>query len=366
VWGGNDDCWHVWGDEQKPAGYRSSENRNTDGLASEAIQRRDQWQGSNFCQLCGAWRGQLGLEPTPELYVEHLVDVFREVKRVLRDDGVLWLNLGDSYAGSNCGSNDYRETTGLGAKPTDRYKGQRPGTPAGLKPKDLVGIPWRVALALQAAGWYLRSDVIWAKGLSFCESYAGSCMPESVTDRPTSAHEHLFLLAKAPRYYYDNEAVKEAAVGKYDPDFVPKKRDWRTAGWPTDASGKAQRTGNPVQATNPQAPASGRNLRNVWAINPAGFPGAHYAVMPPALAEVCIKAGSAEGDTILDPFGGAGTTGLVADRLGRDAVLIELKADNCEMAEQRIKDDAGMWGTIERYNVSESLASDAGDMVYYS
>jgi len=104
----------------------------------------------------------------------------------------------------------------------------------------------------------------------------------------------------------------------------------------------------------------------VWAINPAGFPGAHYAVMPPALAEVCIKAGSAEGDTILDPFGGAGTTGLVADRLGRDAVLIELKADNCEMAEQRIKDDAGMWGTIERYNVSESLASDAGDMVYYS
>ena len=271
--------------------------------------------------------GQLGLEPTPEEYVARLVAVFAEVKRVLRDDGVLWLNLGDSYAGSNCGSNDYRETTGLGAKPTDRYKGQRPGTPVGLKPKDLVGIPWRVALALQADGWWLRSDIIWHKP---------NPMPESVTDRCTKAHEYVFMLSKSARYFYDAEAVKEPSIADHDSGNGFKRAPRLSY---LDANGPRGSDDEWVQQPT-------RNRRDVWSIATQPYSGAHYAVMPPALAEVCIKAGSAEGDTILDPFGGAGTTGLVADRLGRDAVLIELNADNCEMAEQRIKEDAGMWAEV--------------------
>jgi DNA modification methylase len=292
VWGGSDDCWHVWGDDQKPAGYRSNENRNTEGLASEAIQRRDQWQWSNFCQLCGAWRGQLGLEPTPELYVEHLVDVFREVKRVLRDDGVLWLNLGDSFVN-----------------------------------KQLVGIPWRVAFALQAAGWWLRSDIIWHKP---------NPMPESVKDRCTKAHEYVFMLTKSARYYYDHKAIKEPSVSDR-PSGSGYKRDERLSYRDEDG---------PRGNDEPWMPQPTRNRRDVWTIATQPCPLAHFATMPPELAEVCIKAGSAEGDTVLDPFGGAGTTGLVADRLGRDAILIELNGEYCDTAEGRIKADAGMWADM--------------------
>ena len=266
--------------------------------------------------------GQIGLEETPAAYIDRLVSVFREVWRVLRDDGTVWLNIGDSYNGSapnrtgQHGFNDGR---------TNRSKRFSVGGIDGLKAKDLVMIPARVALALQADGWYLRSDIIWAKP---------NPMPESVTDRPTSAHEHVFLLTKSARYFYDSEAVKEPNSSNRAP------------------SRKAKTNGAGHLALRPQGtPYDGegdnRNLRNVWYINSQPYPGAHFAVFPPSLPETCIKAGSREGDTVLDPFGGAGTTGLVADRLRRDAILIELSPDYAEQARGRIASEAGMFGNVE-------------------
>lgn len=229
--------------------------------------------------------GQLGLEPTPEQYVANLVAVFREVRRVLRDDGTLWLNLGDSYNSAPPGGNpggfqgaSMRAHPAYDAAyPRDHAKGAG-WKVRGLKPKDLVGIPWRVAFALQADGWYLRSDIIWAKP---------NPMPESVTDRPTKSHEYIFLLSKSARYYYDQEAVAE-------------------------------------RAENAITVAPTRNLRSVWTIATRPYPGAHFAVFPPELPERCIKAGSAELGVVLDPFAGSGTVGLVANRLSRRAVLIDL------------------------------------------
>jgi hypothetical protein len=177
--------------------------------------QRDASQGQ-FCHLCGAWRGSLGLEPTPALYVAHLVEVFREVKRVLREDGVLWVVIGDSYAtgggrvGRCPGGGEQGERWGKRWSGVDDLTQPNRLPIPGLKPKDLCGIPWRVAFALQDDGWFLRSDIIWAKGISFCDTYSGSCMPESVRDRPTKGHEYVFLLSKSARYYYDQEAVREA------------------------------------------------------------------------------------------------------------------------------------------------------------
>jgi DNA modification methylase len=264
--------------------------------------------------------GQIGLEPTPEAFIATMVAVFREVRRVLRDDGTVWLNLGDSYASSPAGNfgpdmpapadgGRYRSN-----KPKMDYQG------AGLKQKDLCMIPARVALALQADGWYLRSDIIWAKGLSFCPSYAGSVMPESCTDRPTQSHEHVFLLTKQARYYYDAEAVREQGT-------FP-------AGTQA-AKGSGTREGN-RRGVDYATYSGTRNLRNVWAINPQPFSEAHFATFPMALVEPCIKAGSRAGDTILDPFAGSGTTGIVAARHGREFVGIELNPKYAEMADQGI------------------------------
>ena len=301
--------------------------------------------------------GQIGLEPTPDDYVQTMVEVFREVKRVLRDDGTLWLNLGDAF-----------------------------------QDKQLLGQPWRVAFALQADGWYLRSDIIWAKGVSFCPSYSGSVMPESVTDRPTKSHEYLFLLTKSPRYYYDADAVRE--------------------NWADDRNGAAngQNWDRPeTQTASPRRPqlapkTTGRNLRSVWTINPQPFSEAHFATFPTALVEPCIKAGTSEkgacdkcgapwnrqtdisyspGDggpgfaarhtdhrdrgrpnlenkkkhvstsgwapsckcetdsharcVVLDPFAGSGTVGCVALKLGREFVGIELNPDYCTLARESIE-----------------------------
>jgi len=239
--------------------------------------------------------GQIGLEPTPDAYVETLVAVFREVRRVLRDDGTVWLNLGDSFMD-----------------------------------KQLQQIPARVALALQADGWYLRSDIIWAKGLSFCPSYAGSVMPESCTDRPTSAYEHIFLLTKKARYYYDVEAVRETAIhaGKVVTLGAQSLSKRSAAGIGITGSGNALADSVTV--------ASGRNLRNVWAINPQPFREAHFATFPMALVEPCIRAGSRAGDTVLDPFAGSGTTGIVAARHGREFVGIELNPQYAQMAGESI------------------------------
>jgi DNA modification methylase len=261
--------------------------------------------------------GQLGLEPTPEAYVESMVAVFREVKRVLRSDGTVWLNLGDSYAATTAGK-AYGWTNGKtserDAETMASYK--TVGLPPGLKPKDLVGIPWRVAFALQADGWYLRSDIIWAKP---------NPMPESVTDRPTKSHEYLFLLSKSPRYYYDNDGVRE-------PHTAPERQGKRNSGW--DFGDYNAGNSEHVLDYNP----AGRNLRSVWTIATQPYPGAHFATFPQALVEPCIKAGCPEGGTVLDPFAGSGTTGLVAQRLSRRAILIDLNADYLEQVMDRNRD----------------------------
>jgi DNA modification methylase len=269
--------------------------------------------------------GQIGLEATPDAFVAEMVAVFREVRRVLRDDGTLWLNLGDSYAAARGGTHQPAETLagGKGGKTDDggrvnrdRHDGYSPTRNAaaiGMKRKDLIGIPWRVAFALQADGWYLRQDIIWHKP---------NPMPESVRDRCTKAHEYIFLLSKNERYFFDSEAIAEPS----NPDHFRKTRSLRK-----DARGLSADNGF----------ANGReyetrNRRSVWTVTTKPFKGAHFATFPPDLIEPCILAGSKPGDTVLDPFGGAGTTGLVASRLGRKATLIELNPAYVEIARARL------------------------------
>ncbi len=353
-----------------------------------------------------AWGGQLGLEPTPEMYVAHLVLVFREVWRVLRRDGTLWLNLGDSYAGS---WGNYHPHSSLGKrgqqlKESSRwnrraYEGREDFLPptakptGGLKEKDLAGIPWRVAFALQADGWWLRADVVWSKP---------NCLPESVGDRPTKSHEYVFLLAKSPRYFYDAEAVKEPAVTHfYDKRYLPGAPPRERSNEPWNLHGPLK----PHSGFKALDTTCGRNRRSVWEINTEPFSGAHFAVFPKALAEICILAGTSpmacpacgapwervverkrtldgepvepggwptEGGrrlgpqgvghwrfataaetvgwrptcscpgndgsgrcVVLDPFGGAGTVTLAAMGLGRDSVYIDLKREYAELALER-------------------------------
>jgi len=266
--------------------------------------------------------GQIGLEETPEAYVSKMVEVFREVKRVLRNDGTLWLNLGDSY-------NAYNGGAGPGSKLSKTQTEERPKLQTGfglraksMKPKDLVGIPWRVAFALQADGWYLRQDIIWSKP---------NPMPESVTDRCTKAHEYVFLLSKSGRYWYDADAVKEEAT--YPDD---KRRPLVSKGaWQMD--GRVQRENGGGVAYDHDTDR--RNRRSVWHIATQPFPGAHFAVMPQKLVEPCVLAGCPEGGLVLDPFTGSGTVGIVACRLGRRFVGCELNPEYVAMAEKRLFDE---------------------------
>ena len=279
--------------------------------------------------------GQIGLEETPEAYVARLVAVFAEVRRVLADDGVCWVNLGDSYSDGGSGANARTRNQCGGLKRGPQGHALRAQSVQrrndGLKPKDLVGIPWRVAFALQADGWYLRSDIIWAKP---------NPMPESVRDRPTKAHEYLFLLTKRARYYYDVDSVREPA-----PRDRPRRRasNFKKAGATPGADGGrvAGHTmrGAPIIEPHPL----GRNRRSVWTIATRPYPGAHFAVMPPALVEPCIQAGSRKGDLILDPFSGAGTVGMVARRLQRRYLGIELNPDYAALSRRRIEGDAPLF-----------------------
>jgi DNA modification methylase len=292
----NDDPEDHWG-----------RDRSRDQVTAATVPFKD------TCGKCGAIHedGQLGLEATPEAYVTALVEVFREIRRVLRSDGTVWLNLGDSYAGSTVGGGDGARSTLVGTHHSDR-------TPVSvsvrvtpdLKPKDLVGIPWMVAFALRADGWYLRSDVIWSKP---------NPMPESVTDRPTKSHEYLFLLSKSARYYFDADAVREAGIepAGITAAYRGQKR-----------SGAIGREGTGNEKPGASWTYSGtRNIRSVWTVATQPYPGAHFATFPPKLIEPCILAGCPEGGTVLDPFAGSGTTGLVAQRLSRRAVLIDLSMD---------------------------------------
>lgn len=288
---------------------------------------------------------QIGLEKSPQEYVVAIVKVFREVNRVLENNGTLWLNLGDSYATGagkvgNCpgGGEQGENWKGLSTSP-NRLPIE------GLKPKDLIGIPWRVAFALQADGWYLRSDIIWAKP---------NCMPESVTDRPTRSHEYIFLLTKSRKYFYDADAIKEPCSESTEKRVA---QDVESQAGSVRANGGAKTNGPMKAVVSKQrghsrrhdgfndrwdqmertGQCSGmRNKRDVWTVAPANYKEAHFATFPPDLIKPCILAGCPVGGTVLDPFAGSGTTGQVALEYGRKFVGIELNPDYVKLIEQRL------------------------------
>lgn len=401
VWGGDAGCEHNFANEDlrvEVGAGNWTQAENGPGLASGRQQTRfrgdtvaaresTEWAivQRGFCRKCAAWRGSLGLEPTPDLYVQHLVEIFREVRRVLRRDGTVWCNLGDSYAASPKGNLNGQDKSGLTSTRTQENSpvGVSKIT-AGLKPKDLLGMPWRLAFALQADGWWLRSDIIWSKP---------NPMPESVTDRPTKAHEFLFLLSKAANYYYDTDAIRDPALNVEWPGIGPKHGE----------SGERLTNRDRAYAEGMEARA-GRNKRTVWEIPTEPYPEAHFATYPQKLVEPCILAGSSEKGccpecgapwervveasggtmgrswhdhrddlvvgqrkfdpggyqrretgwkpscahgltpvpaTVLDIFAGSGTTLLVAQRLGRNGVGIELSEEYCRLAVRRLAGEHG-------------------------
>lgn len=263
-----------------------------------------------------------------------MVEVFREVRRVLDDEGTLWLNLGDSYCGSWGDSGHRPERDGISG--TQRKKNTefipRTGHPTkaitakiyGLKPKDLIGVPWMVAFALRADGWYLRQDIIWAKK---------NCMPESVTDRCTKSHEYIFMLSKSAKYYYDQKAIMEPIAENTAKDRVDTGKNRIDNGYPGSKTAANGRLGDAMM----------RNKRDVWTIAPAQFPQAHFATFPEEIPAICIKAGCPIDGLVLDPFMGAGTTGLVARKLNRNFIGFELNLEYCKMAMRRIETELGMF-----------------------
>jgi len=262
--------------------------------------------------------GQIGLEQTPDEYVAQLVEVFRGVRDVLADDGTLWLNLGDSYANPGHAKGNPGDGRNSHAKEERENGFNHSKSWQGAKNKDLIGIPWRVAFALQADGWWLRQDIIWAKP---------NPMPESVTDRCTKAHEYLFLLTKSARYHYDADAIREDSVSDRPSGNTFKGRQG-TADYHAQSRGAGSDKKWDVGGT--------RNRRSVWNISTKPFSGAHFAVMPEALVEPCILAGSKMGDTVLDPFAGSGTVGVVAKRHARNFIGCELNPEYADIARTRI------------------------------
>ena len=267
---------------------------------------------------------QIGLEETPEKYVEKLVEVFTEVKRVLKNEATLWLNLGDSYYNYR-GAKDYQSKQSISnnkAHEMNCASGKRNIKNDNLKGKDLIGIPWMVAFALRSSGWYLRQDIIWAKP---------NPMPESVTDRCTKSHEYIFLLSKSAKYYYDHEAIKYKS---FTNDNSNRDRD------STKLNNVPGRTRMAGLKTNDYEMS---NKRSVWTVNTMPYSDAHFATFPESLITDCIKAGCPENGIVLDPFMGAGTTGLVARKLNRNFVGIELNPDYIKIAEKRLQNQLGMF-----------------------
>jgi DNA modification methylase len=381
VWGGNASCEHTWGNPDRidpvPPGKRQCrqcgrfsttswiDDSNTMAVCSNCgletphegvttkgsigvkdtsntedwTVKRTRVPYTGSCSKCGAWKGCLGLEPTPEMFVQHLVEVFREARRVLRDDGVLWLNLGDSYASARAG---HTHTAHTGVVPASRRGNDSYGTPAtakskgvrggpldalhiGVKHKDLVGIPWMTAFALRADGWYLRSDIIWNKP---------NCMPEAVRDRPTKAHEYVFLLTKSPKYFYDQNSTRETCQTE-DVGIPWREREYGGTGFPGELNGEGSYKRGTSRVPVGNHPA-GKNKRTVWTVNPKPYKGAHFATWPEDLVEPMIKAGSSLGDTVLDPFSGSGTTGRVALLHGRNYIGLDLNSEYLGLAQARL------------------------------
>jgi DNA modification methylase len=267
--------------------------------------------------------GQIGLEPTLQEYLQTIVSICRDIRRVLKPSATFWLNIGDSYAATTKGSGGSGKSTLGPNRDLQNIEFQkfapRKIQLGDLKTKDLCMVPNRLAIALQEDGWWVRSEIIWVKP---------NPMPESIRDRPTCAHEKVWLLTKSSRYFYDADAIREEDCGKPSGNgFVRPERETYSS------------RGNNEQ----WMPGSGRNARNVWAISPSRFRGAHFATMPPDIADRCIRAGCPVGGSVLDPFGGAGTTGLVADRIGRNATLIEINSEYLNIANNRIKSDAPLF-----------------------
>jgi DNA modification methylase len=352
--GGDADCKHL----QKSGGTEASTLGLASGghdLSDEARERsttRSFVPFRHICGKCGAVRvdRQIGLEATPAEYIEKMVAVFREVRRVLRSDGVCFVNMGDSYCSQPNqrvqhpgGRNDvagYKQATNNGSLT------QGSSYAPGMKPKDLIGMPWRLAFALQDDGWWLRQDIIWSKP---------NPMPESVTDRCTKAHEYIFMLTKSARYYYDSDAIKEPSVTAdtrklYAPGQVDARGNGHDRGGGKQRRlGKRTYTGFNERWNNGGEGSVGgvRNKRSVWEIATEAFAEAHFATFPTKLVEPCILAGSKLGDVVLDPFCGSGTTGLVAMRYHRDFIGIELNPDYARMAERRIGDEIPLFTGVE-------------------
>lgn len=319
--GGADDCDHV-------ANPKATKKFGNDEFNENRPSREATATAGYFapvCPKCGAVRvdHQIGLEDTPEAYVNRLVEVFREVRRVLRDDGTLWVNIGDSYANSAAAGDKVFGNPEFNQNRPSRSATQTAAksVPQGLKPKDLIGIPWRLAFALQADGWYLRQDIIWAKP---------NPMPESVTDRCTKAHEYIFLLSKSARYFYDSGAVKEPS----SPNTKPHQKHWN----PPDQSTHGEQNRihkNRRDSQRKYFDGVSRNRRSVWSVATKPYSGAHFAVFPPELITPCVLAGAPLGGTVLDPFSGSGTTLQTAKDLGRKAVGIELNPNYCPLIVER-------------------------------
>jgi DNA modification methylase len=325
--GGDESCDHET-PRSRGADIKADDKQGT----SKGSRPNLQWD----CK-CGAIRedNQIGLEQSPDDFIEQLCIVFDEVWRVLKDDGTIWVNLGDSYSAmrdSKASPDSLRtgEGTRVGSAANRNPENLRK---AGLKHKDLVGIPWRFAFAMQARGWYLRSDIIWHKP---------NPMPESVTDRPTKSHEYIFLMTKAPRYYYDHEAIKEDAI------WAEEKRAGKGG---LHYDGKRQGKKGTGQE-NFVSIVDKKGKRSVWQVNVKGYKEAHFATYPTELIEPCILAGSKEGDTVLDPFSGSGTTGEVALKHGRNYIGLELNPEYAAISEKRITDAVGMFAELEMRNAT--------------
>jgi DNA modification methylase len=360
-------CAHEWLDETVTGELRTgaglaefSESFRGGGHKAAEVEPITVTRGG--CRHCGAWRGQLGHEPTPELYVDHVVDVFRAIREVLADDGTAWLVIGDSYAGSWGAQGRRDSTTNMSAVSRNQIenhpkRARQTGTirSAGIKPKDLYGIPWMLAFALRADGWYLRQDIIWHKP---------NPMPESVTDRCTKSHEYVFLLSKSKRYFYDADAIAEPVSpnthARLSQDVENQTGSTRANGGtrqdrPMKAVGRTlsgsphgrHALGDAIPEKERREPAepsedassdtpNDRNKRSVWTIATYGYREAHFATYPPELVEPCILAGSAPGDIVLDPFLGSGTTAEVAKRLGRHWVGCDMNPEYEAMQQRRI------------------------------
>jgi DNA modification methylase len=290
IWGGVASCEHMWDEpiiSQKNDSNRGNMEWTTGGNPGAKVKGERVSQGA-FCRHCGAWYGAFGLEPTIQLYIEHTIEIFREVRRVLRNDGTCWINIGD-----------------------------------GFQNKQLLGIPWRVAFALQDDGYYLRQDIIWSKP---------NPMPESVTDRCTKAHEYLFLMTKSAKYYYDADAIRETGEGYgrgKGLDAFRSKKYQNNNSFENSALTSAS-------GAHGHSHEGGRNKRSVWEIPSEAFPEAHFATFPQKLVIPCIKAGCPSGGTVLDPFAGSGTVGVVASKLCCNAILMELNPKYVEMIKKRI------------------------------